>query len=298
MKQERDVIWIASFPKSGNTWVTDVLAVAGDDCGYPKGGAYDAYHLEANGLEPLVCRGLSVGTSDRPCSILKTHAPYDPGGLEHAFPGIEPVTRAFVHIYRNPLDVLLSYIGFTRLEYRLNQHNEDYRRRLFIDLLGFQEPVSYQRWRVLGIDNIDRRHLDHALDVFSGSGMAIPTIEPMSGSWIEHWRSWVAAGSELPGCSLRYEDCIADRAVFARLRKLFPIEPSKLRHAVDYVHERALMLRQHGAERDRIFYGKQASYYFTSYFSHAALERFFSSHGEVLHECGYGNMALIGGQPR
>lgn len=286
---EQNALWIASFPKAGNTWVASVLAAAGCDFGYSKG-KYDAYHLEASGEDPKPCDALDRTIVGAECSILKTHAHYAPSGLPHRFKTVVPVSAGYIHIFRNPLDVLLSYIGFTRLEYAHRPHDIRYQQRLFVDLLGFDKPIAAEQWRECGIDAIPRPNLDHALDAYSRNGISIVTIEEMCGSWISHLRSWRAAADALPGCALRYEDCLADAAAFAPLANLLTIGTGRIIESVAKVNRHVAKASSGDSERDRIFFNKRKAYYFHGYFSHQAIDRFFSEHEGILIEAGYGSL--------
>lgn len=285
----RNIIWIASYPKSGNTWVGSALEVAGIRFGYPPG-TVDAYVLRGQGKQPVVNEAVAPALrQDAPCSVLKTHSRYSPDGQPHWFKPLELRTAAYIHIYRNPLDVLLSYIGFTRLEYR-DRRDRDYRQMLFRDLLGFDEVVSYVDWQERNIDNIPQKNLDHALDRFSETGLAIPTLLPMSGSWTEHLESWLATPPDLPGYSIKYEDCLADPATFDPLAELFTFAPADLRHAVGFVNKRARTVSTEGTGDQAIFYNKMRSYYFQEYFSKAAISRFCRQNEDTLKRFGYASI--------
>lgn len=286
---KRSIIWIASYPKSGNTWMASVLEVAGRGFGYPQGG-YDAYHLQNTNVQPQVCDAVADGIGTYPCSVLKTHAMFQAAGLPHVFPDVEPVTAAFIHIYRNPLDVLLSYIGFTRIEYGMNIDSKDYKDALFLELLGLPRHVDYDEWRLMGIDALEQRHLDHALDSFSERGMGIPTFIPMAGTWLDHLSSWKEAADAVPGKCLRYEDCLADPSTFNQVADLFTFGPEQISASVEFVNLRSKKMSNSGDERHRIFYNKMRSYYFSEYFSRAAIDRFYAAYEGELKGAGYGSL--------
>lgn len=284
--KERNILWLASFPKSGNTWIASVLDAVGCRYGYSDG-TYDAYNLETRGKDPQPCECLDDKVVARPSSILKTHSQFNARGLPHRFPSVAPVTAAYIHIFRNPLDVLLSYIGFTRLEYRLNAEVPHYRTRLFCDLLGFSAPIDYESWRKTSLDEIPRENLDHALDVFSGNGLAIPTLTPMCGSWIDHYRSWVGETATLPGVSLRYEDCISHPEEFAKLARLLKFSRERIVEGAISANASIETKAMGGRERDRIFFNKRKAFYFRNYFSKRVIEHFLNRHERAMIETGY-----------
>lgn len=286
---KRNIIWIAAYPKSGNTWMASVLEVAGRGFGYPQGG-YDAYELQNNATQPQVCDAAAPSLKSFPCSVLKTHAMYREQGLPHVFPDIEPVSAAFIHVYRNPLDVLLSYIGFTRIEYRSNTHSKAYKDGLFLELLGLPGHIDYDQWRTMGIDALDRHNLDHALDSFSERGLGIPMLEPMAGTWLGHLKSWRAAAKVLPGHAIRYEDCVRDPATFNQVADLFTFGPKQVADSVEYVNLRTRKLARSGDESHRLFFNKMRAYYFTDYFSPEAIARFYGANEQLLKDTGYGHL--------
>lgn len=284
---KRNIIWVAAYPKSGNTWMCSVLQAAGREYGYPHG-EYDAYNLEINAMQPLVCEAVSPSLKNHPCSVVKTHSVYREQGLPHVFPDIEPVTAAFIHVYRNPLDVLLSYIGFTRIQYRSESESKAYKDELFLELLGLPGHIDYDQWRTMGIDALETRNLDHALDCFSELGLSIPRHEGMAGTWAEHLDSWRAAAKVLPGHSLRYEDCLRDPSTFDQVVDLFVFGPQQIADAVEEVNLRAREFAQSDDGYRSIFYNKMQAHYFTDYFSPAAIARFYSANEQVLKGAGYG----------
>lgn len=280
------VVWVASYPKSGNTWISSVLRAAGAKHGFPQA-TMDVYEMTRRKELPLTCPAVSPALGAGPHAVLKTHSPFSVSGQPHEFPGLGIETAGFVHIYRNPLDVLLSYIGFTRIEYQANPRNEAYRRALFVDLLGFAEPLDYETWLSMSLDDIPQRNLDHALDAFSENGLGISTLNPMSGTWIENTRSWLQAGKLLPSHSIRYEDCLEDSAHILGLSDMFTFGQEEMSKALAVVNKNA---RDASASDDRyrsIFFSKLSSYYFSSYFSNGAIRRFCARNEGTLREFGY-----------
>ncbi len=145
-----NVIWITSYPKSGSTWVNTVLKRAGRDIGYPQGNN-DVYKLSDNNDKPEICAAVKARYSDYPCTVLKTHSAYKKNTELHKFRGLKLINCGFIHVYRNPLDVLLSYINFSRKQYQNFENmnrgkREKYKKLLFIDMLGFRQPFDIDTW--------------------------------------------------------------------------------------------------------------------------------------------------------
>lgn len=281
----KSVIWVSSFPKSGNTWVQSVIRRAGKPYGFPTTDL-DVYKMMAEGRKPASVGkgGVRPEVSGGRTAILKTHSIFPLNGSPHA--ELELETVGFVYVIRNPLDMLLSYINFTRMQYSSHRDNERYQRRLFIDLLGFKQAVPYEKWVTTTLDDIPRMHLDHALERFSDEGMRISTIDGFTGgSWVQHAVSWMLAGLRLPSVIVRYEDLLLGPEYFQPLQKIFTFTSSEIASAVQAVNE-----RQRGLQYKKVFYNKMSSNYFKDYFSSDAIARFCARYQNELVQIGYSDL--------
>lgn len=276
------VIWIASFPKSGNSWMQRVIRRAGKRFGFPQTDL-DVYKLIAAKRRPEVVDGIRPAVSANPTTVLKTHAKFDPEGEIH--PELKLHTAGFVHVMRNPLDMLLSYINFTRMVYERRQDSEQYRNDLFIDLLGFAQPVPYEKWVDMKLEDIPRENLDHALDRFAELGTAIPGVRMVGGTWLDHCFSWVEAGKTVPSAFFKYEELLQGPEQFLPLGKLFRFPERLIRRTVDVVNN-----KQRGMQYKKIFYNKMSSRYYAEFFSEAAISRFLERYGSELKRLGYGDL--------
>lgn len=127
----RQIVWLASYPKSGNTWVrlflqayitgesdiNNISVTFGDDAAglYNIGDGMSHPH-EYTPEEIIYCRPMALlrlvrlklqDASNKLPLIIKSHAPCaNPNGIE-LLP--EGMTRATVHIVRDPRDVVPSY---------------------------------------------------------------------------------------------------------------------------------------------------------------------------------------------
>ncbi|MDP1820860.1 MAG: sulfotransferase domain-containing protein [Acidimicrobiales bacterium] len=125
-------VWLASYPKSGNTWVRAVVTALGThphlfgvdhlvSGAQPQhvGAALGAYGLdprwlsgdELDVLRDALCRRMGAGGPGDPPVLRKTHERYRPG-----MPGREPfpadATRAAILVVRDPRDVACSFAPF------------------------------------------------------------------------------------------------------------------------------------------------------------------------------------------
>lgn len=286
---KRNVLWIASFPKSGNTWIHSVLRLAGKDYGFPQADL-DVYNVAREGKEPIICHAVQDKFSENPCVVLKTHSPYKAHQQLHQIPNIKLLNTAYIHIYRNPLDVLLSYLNFTRIEYKFFQDDMTYKKYLFIELLGMPRTIEHKAWLNMSLDDIPQKNLDHALGVFSENMMMIEGLKSMSGSWIENTMSWMNAAGDLPGVSIRYEDCLEDPAHFVKLAEFFKCDRNDVAAALHSVNNQA---RSWSTGRDfekAAFFNKMKAYYFIDYFSTHAIGSFLVKHEDVLRLLGFDSL--------
>lgn len=214
---KKSIIWLASYPKSGNTWVRIFLANYLMNSATPvpinqvhRFGLGDAvaklyrkvagrdFDLNDPGqvlsLRDAVLRGIVANDAD--VNFVKTHA------IRRIVPGCDLIpakyTRSSIYILRNPLDMVLSYA----------RHHG-------------QTPEQ----AVHSIGHPDNATISH--------GEAVVT--PM-GSWSEHVNAWTAR-APWPQVVIRYEDMLADPTrEFTRILTLIgiPIEADRLQRAIDH----------------------------------------------------------------
>jgi hypothetical protein len=212
-----------------------------------------------------------------------THSRYTPQREPHSQLQLKSV--GFVYVMRNPLDILLSYINFTRLQYDKRRDSSEYQEALFRDLLGFERPVPYEEWLEHTLERIPRANLDHALERFTELETAIPGVRNAGGSWLEHCRSWRQAARRLPAVFLRYEDLLDGPQAFLPLARVFTFSEAQIASAVAAVNE-----RQRAEQFKKVFFNKMSAYYYPEFFSPGPLARFLSRFEDELHELGYDNL--------
>jgi len=145
MSSRKNIVWIASYPKSGNTWFRVLLSNALQNQASPINineikisniasnrtlfdsltgvNASDLSTIEIESLRPLVYRKLSKSSDET--LYLKVH---DAWTLNNkGFPLFpEDVTKSVIYIIRNPLDVAVSlaYHNSETIETALNKLNQ------------------------------------------------------------------------------------------------------------------------------------------------------------------------------
>lgn len=195
MNEDRRIVWLASYPKSGNTWMRILLhgiAPATSGACAPDINALDATeHAAARWLVEAVsaCPTSELGADEidrlRPMAygallqrragpvFVKTHDAYRL--LDSARPLFPAsLSRRVIHLVRNPLDVAVSFSSHLGIE---------------IDKV------------------IDLMATDYCVDADSNSVTA--QVRQYLGTWSSHVRSWQHQ-SQIPVLTIRYEDLVAD----------------------------------------------------------------------------------------
>ena len=229
MSDLRRIIWLASFPKSGNTWVRSFLA----NYFQPPGRTLDINSLHRfttadvrqdffNKAAGRPFRGKTVDDwiTVRPKALrliagsksghhfVKTHCLVSKIGPADVIP--PEVTAAAVYIIRNPFDVASSYA-----------------RHLSLDL-----------------DAAIERMTTHLAVHANENG-----IMELISRWDDHVESWTTAPG-LPLHVMRYEDMLADadkayRALFGFLR--VPVDEAQMRRTLKTTSFRALQNQEREA---------------------------------------------------
>ncbi|MEQ9259470.1 MAG: sulfotransferase domain-containing protein [Roseovarius sp.] len=186
---KKSIVWLASYPKSGNTWTRVFLANylmnaqqpvpinqvhrfgMGDSIAqaYRMVGGPNIDVTDMNVTLPLrarVLRGIVANNAD--VNFVKTHNTRVPVFGHTLIP--DAVSRSGIYIIRNPLDMLLSYA----------RH------------FGMTHEATAE---AIGRDDNANTPDDHNVWQFLGS-------------WSEHVRSWTQP-SAFPVLTLRYEDLLA-----------------------------------------------------------------------------------------
>lgn len=213
----KNLVWLASYPKSGNTWARIFLAnyLLGTDQPVPINQVHrigigdsvaPAYRKLAGGrFDPADTMGhlrqresvlRAVAANGADVNFVKTH-----NAVGRAF-GIELImprfTRAAVYILRNPLDVAVSYARHYAMT-----------------------PAEAAQ----------------AISRSDNSVAADPTsVAQYLGTWSDHVRGWTGT-RDFPVHVMRYEDMKADphRAFAALLGFLgIPADPAKLDRAIRF----------------------------------------------------------------
>ncbi|MEQ8317313.1 MAG: sulfotransferase domain-containing protein [Phycisphaerales bacterium] len=236
------VSWIASYPRSGNTWLRFLIANCLSDHPFDWTGGLNAFAFElhfyremmlergwdeAQTLDKLreVAAGQPTASSIGDQIFVKSHDLWSP---THTFAGH---TRRAILLVRDPLDVLLSGLHYARLTRDYNGDDESYIR-------NYLECGGDPAWIRMGY-----------------------------GSWSQHAKSWMNQ-DEFPVSVVRYEDLKSNTET--ELVKICEfLELPVYRHLIDKAAEKSSMERlrksevearekgQFGGLRDGMFFINQ-----------------------------------------
>ncbi len=273
------ILWMASYPKSGNTWLRAFLAnylknpcapmpidelpqfILGDGIAAPfkkvAGRPVDDMTLkEIQALRPKVHEMFAWSSSDT--VFVKTHNAIS---VLDGIPTITPeATAGAIYIIRNPLDVAVSY--------------------------AHHYGISY----------------DRAINAMASEETVVPPhgnqVHQYLGSWSTHVRSWILA----PGLKrhvVRYEDMTLkpDKTWRAVIKFLgLPLETPRLKKAIEFSSFKVLadQEKEDGFIEavpidNRVFFRKGKIGAWRKELTADEVERLIDAHGEVMAEHGYLN---------
>jgi hypothetical protein len=215
-----DIYWLASYPKSGNTWVRFLFT-------HVLNGPFD-YSQTIFEVTPVLERGIAPAmlSADRP-NLIKTHNRLTPD-----LPFMENA-RGAIYIVRDPLDVMLSNMNY----FLLSNGNVGTMSQEQINDLASQYVQNYlahggdPRWQQVNY-----------------------------GSWQEHVESWTENDLGLPVKVIRYEDLLSDTPSAVREAAAFvgiELTDEKLAEAVElssFENMKAMEEREIREKRSGMFF--------------------------------------------
>jgi hypothetical protein len=277
------ITWLASYPKSGNTWLRTLLtnylrnADAPADINALDGGPIASARMwfdewagvEASLLSDVVIERLRPEVyrclvRETPQTLyMKTHDAWKHTDRdEPLFP--PDVTAGVVYILRNPLDVSMSWANHSGIDAEKSVQN----------LCNPKFEIG--------------RTLDGLSD----------QLHQYMGSWSSHVLSWVD-DSCLPVHILRYEDLRrAPESVFGEVLRFcgLPLEPARLKKAVEFSsfnelqkQEREKGFRERPTKASGGFFRQGKVGGWREELSPEQVSRIIATHGETMYRFGYLN---------
>lgn len=253
---QRKFVAIASFPRSGNTWVRSILShllFNGDIAKIPD--KHKANIFAAAGYR--MNEGLSY-------SLYKTHERV----LTNTFFQKEVVHAAAIHIRRHPLDVFLSYLNYLLLD-------DD---QLPDSSFARQTPFAFDP------GSLDRILEQDILDVFFGAFFAFGTLTPnftAAGTYFDSNLYWVTRNDDdIPVFRVKYED-------------LHGNGPSSLMAVAEFFGKTADQLAAAFAKaaedtkKDGGFFWRQSTGIYKEFLKEEHLRKFERAYGDRMAALGY-----------
>ncbi len=273
---KNSIVWLASYPKSGNTWTRAFLAnyLVNPDKPIPinqinRFGMGDSiaktYHMVAGrqidlnnielvlSLREKVLRGIVANDAD--VNFTKTH------NIKKVARGVELIpdrfTRSAIYVIRNPLDMVLSYAR----HYGATVENA-------VKMIG----------------NPD-----------NGNAPTPTTTAEFLGNWSDHVESWTAA-APYPVLVVRYEDLLTDPDThFAKVVEHIgmPLDAKRLKKAIKFASFKELSKQEkkdgfvEKSEQSDSFFTKGTSGHWKDELDNDLVRRIRRDHRIVMKRYGY-----------
>lgn len=157
------IVWLASYPRSGNTWVRFLI--------YNLVHGTPIFSRQVQEFIPSFHKGVEAAHFTGEYTIIKSHLRYTEN-----MP-LNPCSAGAIYVYRNPLDVMASNIGYA-MRWVSDALSSAERRQQILNLT--EEFIAHRGF--LGWRNMEM------------------------GSWDENVESWIGAALPFPVLTIRYED--------------------------------------------------------------------------------------------
>lgn len=274
----KGIVWLASYPKSGNTWFRVFLANLLQDAARPvdinrlpgKLFASRPWFDRVLGWESaelteaelrVVRLDVQAACARAGGAVFKVHEAFaHPRDGQPLFS--PPATRAVLYFVRHPLDVV----------------------------------VSYAHHRGESLEAIIARMNDPETTLATEPDLAARQLPQPIGHWSGHVRSWVDAPG-LPLQVLRYEDLLAQpHARFGEACRFagFPAEPARVARALEHARFETLQRQEEGGGfresfRGNRFFRQGRAGGWREVLSPAQVAAIVQTHGDVMRRFGYLN---------
>lgn len=255
IKIRKNVFWVASYPKSGNTWIRYILAhllfkaSENKDVRKQVGEAVPDMHYQKN-----IFDAPEINLAHQPkVSFAKTHT--------CGFPNLSQVKNVgFIYIYRHPLDVLISTINYSYISKNKNFFHDNC--LYSVDQLKQNNQINWY---------VEKFMEDLKIDGFY----------KMSNTWLNHVNTWIDIAENHPmSIVVKYEDLLDN--TFESLKKLcdfFDKTEHQIKESVEFS-------QKHTNDGGKFFWKKKSRNY-EEYLDQKLITRFNSKYADILGKLGY-----------
>jgi hypothetical protein len=277
--QPRGIVWLASYPKSGNTWIrafvhTLLVGLSGEKV--------DRLDLDAIAY---------FGESDRSVAYYRRYIPDEAISDRAAVAAVRPRLQSDIALGSpGPVmikthNALINYLGSPLINRAVSAG------AVYVVRNPLDVAISFANFRSISIDE--------AIDVMATPQWSMETngddVYFVAGSWSEHVASWTARHDEAV-LVVRYEDLLTHAlpqfaAIAAHLR--IPADAEAIQHEVDLTRFDSMQKAE--AERgflekppnvDRFFRSGRAGQWQDG-LAASQVERIVSAHGDQMARFGY-----------
>lgn len=261
------IYWICSYPKSGNTWLRNILAGSV----FKNAPNFDVH-----------AHDFSIAEQESEIIFLKSHYPWPVTDsiqkrLSHKqltsdIEEIKNKTAGYIYIYRNPLDVLVSALAFLARD-KFASKTEKWSKNL---------PIHK------GLADLGESELQEIINVFMDGGKIPAFTKSGFGSWSENVASWIDAAEHENIIIVKYEDMLMEPiepiiqlAKFCNIKSLTPAEVKAI------ADENSLeSIRERTPPGYRWFFRKGQIGDFRSYFADYEIMEFYKRNNKLLDKLG------------
>jgi len=260
-EQAINVIWIVSYPKSGNTWLRKIITALYD---------YDDDNQFVPGIhtfkpETAFHTAKEVYLGDDKVRFIKTHHITFPKHLLPIKFATRTVNYGFIYIYRHPLDVFLSALNHLYIEGKTSS--------FFNKSLNSVDELKQSG----EIDLYMQKYINN----FAIGNNAFTKM--CGGTWLDHVNKWFDChrkNSSNLSALIKYEDMIDD--TFSTLKpvaELLGKSDSNLHNAIEIASKRT--------KKDGNFFWKQTYGNYQDYLQEKDIKSFTTKYKNVLEQLGY-----------
>jgi len=263
---DKKIFWLASYPRSGNTWLRFVLSsLFFDFQDFENKWNMTKIIPDIHMDEPkniLAAPSLNLDNKMKNISLCKTHHT-KPTNIKNRFRLQQLKTVGFLYIYRHPLDVLLSAINFSY--YKGIE-------KFFLDRVVRTPSQLYEAGLI-----------DQYLINFMEKETEIKIWNSMSGSWLENVKYWLFLQN-------LYENSIAinyNKLVEDPIQNLMPLNhifPSF--NEKDLIESLDVAQKMTSSAKQNTFFWQKKKNNYKNFFDKQLVIAFHEQYKEILLELG------------